>query len=205
MTGSCIAISGLASHPFGSWQQKQGDKTFMWIRDELPNIVPGTRSWIYGYNTALQDSQSVQTILDLATSLIQLLSAYGWNSEKAKPTAFLAHSLGGLVLKQALITLATTKIKPDGRPVYRSFFSNIRGAIFFGVPNFGMEVSQFHDLVGNNPNKSLISDLDRGSDRVTEIHKKFEDNCIMDVMECFWVYETRKSPTVKVCSIRRDF
>lgn len=32
---SCVIISGLASHPFGSWQPRGSDKFSKWIRDDL--------------------------------------------------------------------------------------------------------------------------------------------------------------------------
>ncbi|KAK5992042.1 hypothetical protein PT974_05438 [Cladobotryum mycophilum] len=95
----CIAISGLSSHPFGSWQPHAGDKEFMWIRDELPTKLPGVRAILYGYDTTLVNSRSFQTIPDLALSFIAELKANGWTSLTAKPIMFLAHSLGGVINK----------------------------------------------------------------------------------------------------------
>jgi hypothetical protein len=34
---SCISISGLASHPFGSWAERNPQSNFMWLRDRLPH------------------------------------------------------------------------------------------------------------------------------------------------------------------------
>ncbi|KAI1098378.1 hypothetical protein F4804DRAFT_324936 [Jackrogersella minutella] len=99
----CIAISGLASHPFGSWQPKGRDKSFMWIRDQLPRIMPDTRVSIYGYDTTLVGSNSFQSIQDLATSLIEHIKNSGWSLPSAKLLIFLAHSLGGIVLEEAFI------------------------------------------------------------------------------------------------------
>lgn len=39
-TVDCIAISGLASHPFGSWKHRESGSDFMWLRDRLPQDVP---------------------------------------------------------------------------------------------------------------------------------------------------------------------
>lgn len=189
---SCIAISGLASHPFGSWQPKEGNKTFMWIRDELPDALPGARVLIYGYDTKLHDSQSFQLIPDLAIAFVNQLETYGWNSSFVKPTAFLTHSLGGLVLKEALVRLASNN-------AYKRLLSNIKGAVFFGVPSLGMEQQHFHTVVGNNPNQNLVDDLARGSNYLNQLHKHFEDSCITDTIQCFWAYETLQSPTIRVC------
>lgn len=97
----CITISGLASHPFGSWQPHGGDKSFMWIRDKLPQFLPMVRFATYGYETKLFPSTSFQSVPDLAISLVAVLRSCGWSSPTAKPLIFLAHSLGGAVLKQA--------------------------------------------------------------------------------------------------------
>lgn len=164
----------------------------MWIRDKLPVALSGSRPLIYGYDTKLHDSQSFQLIPDLARALITQLETYGWASCSAKPTAFLAHSLGGILLKEALVQLASEE-------AYNSLFSSIKGAVFFGVPNLGMEQQHFHTLVGSNPNQDLVDDLARGSNYLTHLHKSFEDTCIMDTVQCFWAYETSQSPTIRVC------
>jgi hypothetical protein len=38
----------------------------MWLRDSLPNVLPGARILIYGYDTRLESSQSFQNIRNLA-------------------------------------------------------------------------------------------------------------------------------------------
>ncbi|KAJ5920625.1 hypothetical protein N7516_011483 [Penicillium verrucosum] len=172
-TFDCIAISGLASHPFGSWQPKEGNKTFMWIRDELPDALPGARALIYGYDTKLHDSQSFQLIPDLAIAFVNQLE-----------------TLGGLVLKEALVRLASNN-------AYKRLLSNIKGAVFFGVPSLGMEQQHFHTVVGNNPNQNLVDDLARGSNYLNQLHKHFEDSYITDTIQCFWAYETLQSPTIR--------
>jgi hypothetical protein len=138
-------ISGLASHPFGSWQSRQGDKTFMWIRNILSKHLQGVRSIIYGYDTKLGGSQSFQLIPDLAQALINQLQTYGWNSTSAKPIVFLAHSLGGLVLREAMV-----KLDRSPNEKHTILLSLFVGAVFFGVPNLGMEQSQVQTIVDDN-------------------------------------------------------
>src|SRR5437868_213906 len=97
--GSCIAISGLSSHPFGSWMSRGLGSNFMWLRDSLSIDVPTIRNIIYGYDTTLGHSESFQTIQDIAISFISRLRTTGRSSPSAKPVIFLAHSLGGIILK----------------------------------------------------------------------------------------------------------
>jgi hypothetical protein len=189
---SCVAISGLASHPFGSWQPKGANKTFMWIRDGLPKDLRGTRAIIYGYDTRLDRSQSFQLISDLALAFVNRLQTYGWNRPSSKPLVFLAHSLGGLVLKAAIVHLDNSQ---DG--TYERLLKLIHGAVFFGVPNLGMEQAHFQTVVYNNPNEALVDDIGRGSNYLRRLNESFLRSSEIQ-LQCFWAYETSESPTIKV-------
>ncbi|KAI9654109.1 MAG: hypothetical protein M1821_006820 [Bathelium mastoideum] len=185
----CIAISGLASHPFGSWQPKEANKTFMWVRDDLPRHLRGTRAILYGYDTKLHNSQSFQRISDLAQALVTSLQTYGWNDPLAKNIAFLAHSLGGLVLKAAIVQLAESQDES-----LNHLLGIIKGAIFFGVPNNGMEQAHFRTVVRENPNEALIDDIDRNSNCLRRLNESFKS--LSNPPKCFWAYETLESPTL---------
>ncbi|KAI2465412.1 hypothetical protein F4781DRAFT_424824 [Annulohypoxylon bovei var. microspora] len=186
----CIAISGLASHPFGSWQPKGGDKSFMWIRDELPRIIPKTRTSIYGYDTALIGSNSFQSIYDLARSLIDHIRASGWGLPSAKPLIFLAHSLGGIVLKEAFSILAGT----DQQDAH--ILSLFKGGIFFGVPSQGMSTSHLSILVKDQANEQMVQDLSTGSEYLRDLDDQFSGLTLVRNMRLYWSYETKTSPTV---------
>jgi hypothetical protein len=74
LSGSVIAIPGLGSHPIGSWKAR--DRTGVWLRDFLPDDVPNIRVLLYGYDTALEQSDSKQSIIDLAKSLLESIKAF---------------------------------------------------------------------------------------------------------------------------------
>ncbi|KAI1879125.1 hypothetical protein JX265_003302 [Neoarthrinium moseri] len=164
---NCIAISGLASHPFGSWQPKGEEKTFMWLRDALPREHPTVRAWIYGYDTSLTDKTSFQSIPDLATALIDHMKANDFASPTAPKMIIIAHSLGGIVLKQAITRLAIC----GERELHA--LDLIRGTVFFGVPNLGMEQSHLHALVENQPNQAIVDDLAVNSKYLLKLNEQF--------------------------------
>ncbi|KAH7329590.1 hypothetical protein B0I35DRAFT_420512 [Stachybotrys elegans] len=186
----CIAISGLASHPFGSWQPREQDKSFMWIRDDLPNHLPQTRAAIYGYDTRLLNSDSDQNIGDLAQGFIGILETCGWHSSSSRPIIILAHSLGGLVFREALARLTGSQ-----DPGYKALRNNIKGAIFFGVPNLGMEQAHFKAIVQNNPNEALVHDVGRNSNYLRRLNEALPEGTGADKLRCYWAYETSESPT----------
>ncbi|PTB72047.1 hypothetical protein M440DRAFT_1405803 [Trichoderma longibrachiatum ATCC 18648] len=188
----CIVISGLAGHPMGSWQPRGNDKSFSWIRDSLPELVPGVRFILYGYDTKLVGSKSFQTVPDLAINLINELKSGGWSSPSAKGLIFLAHSLGGVVLKQCLCMLADSGVS------HESVLQKTKGAVFFGVPSEGMSIEDIHSMLGDQPNKhTLATDISDKSDFLSSLEKRISGISHIRGMRFFWAYETQTTPTVE--------
>ncbi|KAH8892136.1 hypothetical protein GQ53DRAFT_806091 [Thozetella sp. PMI_491] len=187
----CIAVSGLGSHPLGSWQPRGDDKSFMWVRDVLPVSFPDTRFILYGYDTTLRNSRSVQSVVDLAQAFIGALEADGWASPSAKPLLFLAHSLGGVLLKQLFVSLA------NGDERANFMLSIIRGAVFFGVPSVGMSISHLLAMVEGQPNSALVETLSIGSQYLENLEIQFDGiSYLWGRKSFFWAYETQATPTV---------
>lgn len=164
----------------------------MWIRDSLPSSLPRIRFVLYGYDTKLVTSTSFQTVVDLSRSLIEEMKANGCGASNAKPLLFLAHSLGGVLLKQALVMLA------GGNEKIASMLGLIRGAVFFGVPSKGMPISDLLSVAGDRPNEAFIRDLSDQSEYVAKLEDQFSGISWIRRMSLFWVYETKTSPTVVV-------
>lgn len=159
----------------------------MWIRDALPRAFPTIRAILFGYDTQLVGSNSFQTIADLASFLAENLKASGFASPSpaAKPLIFLAHSLGGVVLKEAL----------DRE---RQMMRHVVGAVFLGVPSRGMETQALMTIASGQPNEGLVRDLTTGSDYLQYLDDRFFEVARRGRMELFWGYETKTSPTVAV-------
>ena len=157
---SCVAVSGLASHPFGSWRPKDDNSHWMWLRDALPKAFPNTRVVLYGYETPLVRSNSFQRITHLGVFLGESLKASGFVS--TKPLLFVAHSLGGIVLKEAL--------DRD-----RRMLRHVAGAILFGVPSRGMETQALMTIVRGQANEAIVRDLSVGSGYLQSLDDRFSD------------------------------
>lgn len=78
----------------------------MWLRDSLPydltseiNGRPLARVMIYGYESSVPKSESIQNLEDISTSFHNSLLALA-NAPVTRPIVFIAHSLGGLIIKQ---------------------------------------------------------------------------------------------------------
>lgn len=101
---SVIAISGLGGHAFGSFKQRGGEH--MWLRDSLPYDLtpkitdpPMARVMTFGYDSRIVGSRSTQSLDDIASKLHDSLRSLADDSS-IRPIIFIAHSLGGLVVKQ---------------------------------------------------------------------------------------------------------
>ena len=68
---SIVAVSGINSHPFGSWVGK-GNLQRMWLRDFLAKDFPNCRTMIYGYNANLRGN-SVHKLFDHQKDFLQAL------------------------------------------------------------------------------------------------------------------------------------
>lgn len=166
----------------------------MWIRDSLTTSLPSFRFLTYGYDTVLVNSQSFQLIPDLASRLIQELKSNGWASPGAKEIVFLAHSLGGILLKHALVMLA------NSGECESFMLDRIRGAVCFGVPNKGMDVSSLETMTMNQPNQDLVRDLSVGSQYLATLGDQFDGHSKTRKLKFSWAYETKQSPAVMVRS-----
>lgn len=167
----------------------------MWLRDQLPRDLKHVRSILYGYDTKLVMSESFQTVDDLALSLIARLDSAGRSSLSAKPLVFLAHSLGGIVLKRAMVEMA------NGNDKHNFMLETVRQVILFGVPNQGMKMSHLLPMVKGKPNVELVKALSRESEYLTELDKKFSGVMLHRKIRLISVYETKRTqvPQASLC------
>ena len=97
-----IAITGLAGHAFGSWAASP----HMWLRDFLSEDLPRARILLYGYDSNLAGSQSKNILTDLSSNfVVKLHTMRSLSRSELRPIVLLGHSLGCLIIKDALIEM----------------------------------------------------------------------------------------------------
>ncbi|WYZ38338.1 hypothetical protein EsH8_III_000252 [Colletotrichum jinshuiense] len=171
-----IAVPGLGSHALGSWKCSHSDD--VWLRDFLPHDVPNIRVLLYGYDTTLPGSLSRQSIEDLGRIFVERVAAFrAGDGTTRRPLIFIGHSLGGLLIKEALI---------HARRRHGDAVADLAKAcyalLFFGVPNLGLRNDQLRTLVRGQPNEALIHDLlvDNDSEASTFLKRladQFSESC----------------------------
>ncbi|KAH8709835.1 Vegetative incompatibility protein HET-E-1 [Beauveria bassiana] len=192
-----IALSGLGGHAFGSFKERGG--SHMWLRDSLPKHITDkatsksmARVIIYGYPSKVANSTNIQQIPDITTSFITSLLPLA-HSRPAKPIIFIGHSLGGIIVKQALVKLAEGKNSKD----HGSLLGAARAVAFFAVPHSGMEIGALKAMAGDRPNSGLIESLSAvNSSALKDLRDRFHQlSHTKQDLRLFCFYETEQPNT----------
>ncbi|KAH8889477.1 hypothetical protein GQ53DRAFT_783034 [Thozetella sp. PMI_491] len=180
-----VAIAGLGSHAFGSFVHK-GDR-HMWLSDSLPEYIPTARVMIYGYQSRLQNSNSFASLDDHASALQFTLLQLLRSAEKR--LVLIGHSLGGLLIKEALVGIL--EMQP-----FAPLIDLVAGALFFGVPNKGMNIESLLPMVKDHPDLLLlVKSLGVTSQTLTQKAIEFSRILSRPSFKVFCFYETELSLT----------
>ena len=180
-----LAVCGLGGHAMGSFIHKRD--RHMWLRDSLPQRIPKARVMIYGYDSGLQHSTNLAQLGDLAKSLRTAITRILRSGKRR--LVLIGHSLGGLLIKEALTQLAESDS--------RSLVNFVSGVLFFGVPNHGMDIESLIPMVNDQANRPLLDSLHRVNSWVLMLQDR-DFSRILDQrkdLKVFCFYETEKSPT----------
>ncbi|UKZ61131.1 uncharacterized protein TrAtP1_002402 [Trichoderma atroviride] len=183
-----IAVTGLAGHAFGSWKSK--NLPHMWLRDFLPTVI-NARILTYGYDTKIYGSQSEESILELAKALLESVKTTRRKEIRNRPIIFIAHSLGGLVVKEALVQASVGS--EEDQTIYRSCYA----LLLFGVPNRGLNNLSLMSVVKGQPNESLVRDLGESSRFLSLLHERFNACFTFDDSHILSINETKHTATVE--------
>jgi hypothetical protein len=125
----------------------------------------------------------VATIETVALQLLTSLRIKRENDnaiEAQRPIVFVCHSLGGIVVKKALILAHERSSNPDFQDILR----NTRAIAFLGVPHEGSRFADFgHTLasalkvatLGTSANNALLAGLKKDASLLYNISNQFMD------------------------------
>ena len=140
-----VFVHGLNGDPQKTWTS-ENSKTF-WPNQLLAPILEEekARILVYGYDadvTSFTDGASKDKIHNHAEHLVAELAA-NRRIRKAteRPIIFVAHSLGGLVVKRALIH--SSEIRGQKTEHLRSIWVSTYGILFLGTPHKGADMASW--------------------------------------------------------------
>ncbi|TVY88975.1 Protein SERAC1 [Lachnellula willkommii] len=186
-----VAIHGLNGDREHTWTEPKSHK--LWLRDFLPDDLPRARVMVFGYDATPIFANSTAGIVEHARDLLRcLVETREGRDETKRPLIFIGHSLGGLVIKQALI------IAERESRYYKQIYQSTSGVIFFGTPHqgssmadIGTTVARIASTIAHKPEPELLQSLKKGNHILETLTEKFREHHKARPYDIVSFYETR--------------
>jgi protein SERAC1 len=126
-------IHGLTGNRDSTWTSH--GQSSPWPSSLLPSKLSKARVLTYGYDAYIvrKSVASSNCLVDHATNLLHdLTTDRAASNASSRPLVFIAHSLGGLVCKEAILL---SRNNPEAH--LRGLFDSTKGIIFMGTPHKG--------------------------------------------------------------------
>ncbi|OAP53696.1 hypothetical protein AYL99_12136 [Fonsecaea erecta] len=156
-----VAVHGLGGDTFATWTHPESKK--FWLRDFLPQQIPDARIMTFGYNADAAFGHLLASLVDKREE----------PQEMQRPLVFIAHSLGGIVVKQALF-----QARLEAR--YQTIKDATVGLIFMGTPHRGSDKAAYGKVLSNaaqflshRPPQRLLTALQTNSDVLLRLTTDF--------------------------------
>lgn len=129
-----VAVHGLNGHRDKTWTAANG---VHWLRDLLPNDIQNARIFCWGYDANTHGKRlNCQYLYDHAIALVSdLWLERELTGTTRRPIIFVAHSLGGIIVKSALIH--SDAAREGALKQHRSIKTSTYGVFFMGTPHQG--------------------------------------------------------------------
>jgi len=171
------------------WSSRQGRVDLVtpvvtplyWPRDLLPAAISYGRVLTYGYDANLRHvlgpPLNKATVYDIAWDFLVALEAER-RANPARPILFVAHSLGGIVVKEMLRQAGSCQVRA---PHLYSVFNSTTGVVFFGTPHGGADprgvlqhvAEKLVRALGISVNEQIVQSLLPSSERLKELRDEF--------------------------------
>ncbi|KAJ4123946.1 hypothetical protein NW765_006991 [Fusarium oxysporum] len=168
-------VHGLTGNRTSTWTAR--GQAFCWPEALLPLELPKACILTYGYD-AYVVSKSVASsnrLIDHAMNLLtDLTNDRRRRNASSRPLIFVAHSLGGLVCKEAILL---SRSNPNRSR--QDIFISIKGIVFMGTPHKGSWMADWSRIpagalgLAKSTNKSLLQVLQTSNQYLESIHVRF--------------------------------
>lgn len=170
---------GSLQHGDEALQGGEMPEALLWPQTLLPEVIPKARIFTWGYDAdvdGFMSSASQNTIHQHANNLLSDLADLRSDlNDQSTPIIFVVHSLGGIVVKDALNQSNSTE-----RPQLKCIAPATYGIVFLGTPHRGSKSAtigkfayQISAFVAKSPNIKLFQALERNSETLDSIGDMF--------------------------------
>ncbi|KAL8711670.1 MAG: hypothetical protein Q9225_007083 [Loekoesia sp. 1 TL-2023] len=152
---------GADNHARQTWTD---DGDVFWPQTLLPQELPTARILLFAYNSSIFSNASNANVASHARTLCDRLKNRRLSEHALhRPLVFVAHSLGGLLVKQALV-------EAKDNPLYKCLKASTYGLVFFATPHCGGEKAGVAEAAANvcsaftgQPKNKLLDSLKANS------------------------------------------
>jgi hypothetical protein len=186
-----IFVHGLDGDPSTTWCHNQNEPANswpFWIAEDLPS----TAVWTLGYEASASDWLGHS--MPLVHRAGNVLTAFESEGVGTRPVLFICHSLGGLLIKQAL-----RHAEGYGVPEWKGFLQKTNGIIFLATPHAGSHLADYLDRLRIifRPSAS-IQDLRKNSPALEDLNIWFRNFVSQSDLYTLSYFETRTTKGVHV-------
>ena len=168
LTVDIVAVHGLNGDAIRTWTEPKSKK--LWLQDFLPADIDGARVMSFRYNASAAFGNTTAEISDYANDLLgSILTRRGEENEIARPILFISHSLGGIIVKQALV-------HAQNEAKYESIKYHTKGIVFLATPhkgsnfaNYGKILASLATRLTNRPPPKLLDALRKNSETLLNL------------------------------------
>ncbi len=175
-TADVVFVHGLGGNAYTTWQadeEKRESFWPQWLGDDEPYI--GVWSLGYAANASAWKGHDMP-LFYRASNVLERLSLTGLGG---RPLIFVCHSLGGLVVKQVLLSAYDSP-----NPNHKRIAEMTRGIVFLATPHFGSNKADWvqylktvlrttesiKELEADSPNLMQLNERFRNSERTQKIN-----------------------------------
>ncbi|KAF5246377.1 hypothetical protein FANTH_6893 [Fusarium anthophilum] len=189
-----VAVHGLDGHWERSWTAT--NKVF-WLRDLLPSRIPCARIFSYSHDSRTRGSETPLDwdVFDHAKALLTALSTERRLTQTERiPILFIGHSLGGIILKAALVKAELARV--GHLEHFKAIKLSTYAVMFLGTPHQGgegiplAEVLRQISSITSYTNKKILNKMERNSEWLQELQLDY--NAISHEFKTIFFYETMK-------------
>ena len=173
-----VFVHGLTGNAYNTWLYKS--TKVHWPSDLLKQDIPDSRILSFGYDADIvnlwnpaSNNQLSNHAEKMVSDLVRLRER---TDTQTRTVLFVAHSLGGLVTKQALI-----HSRNNHEQFLRQIEANTIGIVFLGVPHFGADLASWGSFVAQTvrlfkqANKDIVRILEPGSEVLRSLGTGFHN------------------------------
>ncbi|EPE28101.1 alpha/beta-Hydrolase [Glarea lozoyensis ATCC 20868] len=168
-------VHGLTGNRESTWTAD--GQTVPWPQSLLPPTLERARILTWGYDAYIvpKSVASSNRLLDHATNLLNHITTNrAINKALSRPIIFVAHSLGGLVCKEAILA---SRNNPEHH--LKDVFTNTKAVIFMGTPHTGSWMADWAKIpasalgIVKSTNKSLLKILETDDQLLESLQVRF--------------------------------